>query len=562
MLRIALVVLLALALAGGAFLLLRSGDEGAGGSGGSLARDVVEEGPRAELAAPSLVGTGTGPRPRSVEIVPNAAPGPGVGEEIVLTVRVVDDATGAGVAAARVAFERAASPCPRLPPDALAPGAAPEVGAGKAPFHATDRDGRLALPEWAGLRAFAPLDVFARAPGYVVGTACGVSVPGEALIRLVKGLTLGGKVTDRQGKRLPGATLRAAPGVGTPALPGHSGGARTDDQGRFEMDGLVAGPLALTVAREGFVPLRLPAEDPADGRERTYVLAPAYTVRFRLRTDDGREVVSPTLEARAPGRPPFQAVQILTLSEDRTHDGRLTEGVPLPATLGAVDLEVKAEGYAAWRALGEAVPPEGGEITYAVTLQRDAGQGGVKLTFEDDHGQTLKYAELRPSPPSIQPLERQDLAGGIVYEAQDALRFPSLPPGRYRFGAAAFAYAPAVVEVTVVGGTETEVRVTLRAAARLKVRFVAPSPRLVRFQLLQGRLPVTALPETPPAPRADPSAPEDAALAAGADGLLLGGLATGTYVVEVVSDDLLPSRTSVQVREGETEEVEIRVQPR
>ena len=63
--------------------------------------------------------------------------------------------------------------------------------------------------------------------------------------------------------------------------------------------------------------------------------------------------------------------------------------------------------------------------------------------------------------------------------------------------------------------------------------------------------------------------PEDAALvptgededepvyAAGEDGLLLSGLATGSYVVQVTSDLVTAPPTTVRLREGDTEEVDL-----
>jgi hypothetical protein len=368
---------------------------------------------------------------------------------------------------------------------------------------------------------------------------------------------------DARQRPLARATVVASPGAGTPALPGHAGWVpATAEQGRFEIDGLLAGALRIAVRRDGFWPLVVEPEDPADDRERTYVLQPAYTFRFRIRTNDGREVVNPTLQANAPlARPAFQHVGILRLRDDRNADGQLTEGVMVPASVGSVALELKAENYAPWRSPAHAVPPEGGEITIPVVLDRDSGQGGLRFTFEDERGQRLEYGKLRAQPPSILALERQDLGGGIVYEVQEDLRFPALPPGRYRFGLSAFAYAPETVETAVVGGTETEVRVAFRPAARLRVRFTAPTARTVRFQLTQSGRPVPALPETE-APKAPAGTAEDPALSAGAEGALLGGLASGTYVVEVLSEDLRPSRTSVTLREGDTEEVEIRVEPK
>ena len=51
-------------------------------------------------------------------------------------------------------------------------------------------------------------------------------------------------------------------------------------------------------------------------------------------------------------------------------------------------------------------------------------------------------------------------------------------------------------------------------------------------------------------------------LAAGSEGLLLSGLAAGTYTVEVLSEELTAPSTIVHLKEGDTQEVEIQVSPR
>jgi hypothetical protein len=569
---VVVVVVAVLALGAAAFLLLRKDGEGFLGLGGAAEREELTEEERALLeSSPSLEGSNEPRRPRRPEPLAPSAPEPARNEEWLLRVRVVDDATGGPLAGAVVELRGGSEPCPSLStrlvdPDStrLGPRVAPDKDSGP-PGPDDGMDFRTNAEGWVDLSLMFPkgtrFGVHARVAGYVVGATCEVSVPSETTVRLVRALPLRGRVVDRLGKPIAGAVLWAEPGEGTSRTLGHIGGARADETGAFSIDGLLAGQHRITVSREGFWPLTVEAEDPTDPRERTYVLQPAFVLKFRLRSDDGREIVTPTLQATGASRTPFTLVQILKLTDDTTADGRLTAGVPVPATLGTVSLEVKAEGYAAWRMFDVPVPPEGGEQTFLVKLGRDTGQGGVRLVFEDERGQILKYGALNALPPTIQPLERQDLAGGIVYEVQESLRFPSLPAGKYRIGVTAFAYAPASVDALVLGGSEAEVRVPLRAAARLRVRFTAPTARTVKFRLTQGGRPVPALTEK--APVRDPAKPEeDAVLTSGEEGVILGGLASGSYVVEVVSEDLQASRTSVSVREGETEEVEIRVHPR
>lgn len=578
--KIALVLLLAAAVAATAVLLVWQ----TGGStifGGKAERDEVEETHGNELTAPRLDAAPTAPRVRAPQGRQDEVPRADTADDVVLTVNVLDDESGAPIEGARLTLETSQAECPRLGAmgpmgpmtlqlgneDGIAGGGGPAklrvAPAGVTRLFLTDHDGKF---EW--LRAeVAPgdaFDVFAQARGYVLGVACKVRILGQATLRLKRGITLRGRVMDTQRKPVAGATVVAMPGAGTPALPGHAGWVpTTSEEGRFEIDGLLAGALRVTVQRAGYWPLVLEAEDPKDEHERTYVLQPAFTVKFRLRTNDGREIVNPTIQANAPlAQPPFQSLKILKLLDDKTADGQLTEGLMVPASLGTVALELKAESYAPWRSPAEPVPPEGGERILPVTLDRDAGQGGLRISFEDERGKRLKYVELRALPPSIMALERQDLGGGIVFESGEDLRFPSLPPGKYRFAVRAFAYAPDTFDTVVVGGTESEHRVAFRAAARLRVKFTAPTARMVRFRILQDGRPVPALPEEGESKPTDPPRADDPALSAGEGGALLGGLASGTYVVEVISEDLQSSRTPVTVREGETEEIDIPVRPK
>ncbi len=565
--RIALLLALVLAAGAGVYLLL------GGGGGGAIdeADDRESElaGPGADLEAPGLHGLPGARRPaptngRQPEIVVQPPGEPEPPAEVVLRVTVLDDATGAPLPHARLWWEDAREPCPRLPDEGhISPPPSP-LSSQAVRAHAPDAEGRFALDTSLLARPGAEsLDVFASHEGYVIGIACAVRLPGEVTIRLKRGLTLRGSVTDQLGRPLADAILLARPGAATAPVPGHGGWAATNEQGEFKMDGLLEGALNVRVGREGYFPLELPAEDPVDTRPRTYALTPAFVLRFRLRTDDGRPVVNPSVRLVWGTRPPVEKLELVQLLGDETSDGILTQGISLPATVPSVRIEVKAEGYATWVRAEEPVPPEGGERTLNATLGRDTSQGGLRLVLEDERGQRLLYSKLEALPPLITPLDRQNIMSGVLTEMGEDLRFPSLPLGRYRITVRAYAHAPGTVEALVVGGTETEARLTLRPPARLRVKFSAAESRIVRFQLLLDGVPVAALPEPGAGATPESDAPDGRpALAAGAGGVLLGGLANGTYVIEVLSEDLQPSRTSVRVREGETEEIEIPVRPR
>ena len=563
--RIALLLALVLAAGAGAYLML--GGDGGGAIDSTSGREQGVEGPGADLESPGLRGVPGARRPAqgpgtepTTSAPPPAPPEPG---EILLRVTVLDDATGTPLPHALVWWEKAREPCPRLPGEEQLSPPRLLLHSRIVRKHAVGPEGRFDLDSNTYLAEDRVLDVFAEHAGYVIGVACAVRLPGDVTLRLKRGLTLQGTVTDLQGRPLADAILMARPAAATAPIPGHAGWAASDEQGHFAIEGLIAGALRVRVGREGYFPLELLAEDPADSQPRTYALTPAFVLRFRLRTDDGRPVVNPTVRLVWGTRPPVEKLELIQLLGDETSDGILTQGISLPATAPSVRIEVKAEGYATWVRAEEPVPPEGGERTLNATLGRDTSQGGLRLVLEDERAQRLAYSELDALPPLITPLDRQNVQSGVLSETGPDLRFPSLPLGRYRITVRAYAHAPATVEAQVVGGTETEARLTLRPPARLRVRFSASQARIVRFQLLLDGLPVAALPEPSAASAPESAAPDGSpALAAGEGGVLLGGLASGTYVVEVLSEDLQPSRTSVRVREGETEEVEIRVQSR
>jgi hypothetical protein len=562
--RVALVLLMLLAGGAAAWMLLQGGSTS--DVDGVEGREALEEGEETLLEAPGLTGQ-PGPGRRAPRPTPEAVAAPSAPPEapsdvkVFVTVTVLDDATGAVLPGAVVWWEPARDPCPRLPREE-------HISAPQSPLSSrvvvrmpVDAEGRALLTEvQVGNTPSETFDLFARHPGYVMGMACAVRHPGEATIRLKRGLSLQGTVTDAKGTPLADAEVLVRPGAATPPVPGHAGYAATDEQGRFSLDGLVPGALRVRVGREGYFPLELEAEDPSDPQPRTYVLTPAFVVRFRLRTDDGRPVVNPTARLIW-GNPPRENLQILQVLGDETSDGVLTQGLSMPATSPTVDLQVKAEGYAAWVRQGEPVPADGGERVVHVTLARDAGQGGLRLVLENERGEPVDYSQLGALSPTVQPLDRQNITSGALIEVGKDLRFPSLPTGRYLVTVRAHAYAPASVEARVTGGTESEVRVRLAPPARLRVKFTANETRIVRFQLLQQGRVVQAIPE--PVPNAPRTAQDDRPqLAAGEAGVLLGGLAGGTYEVEVLSEDLRPTRTSVTLREGQTEEVEIAVQRR
>ena len=87
---------------------------------------------------------------------------------------------------------------------------------------------------------------------------------------------------------------------------------------------------------------------------------------------------------------------------------------------------------------------------------------------------------------------------------------------------------------------------------------------MVRFRLTQGRETAIPFPELAAGQAAREATPgaTDGTLDAGPDGVLLSGLATGRYTIEVISPDLTATPTAVDLVEGDTKDVEISVSKR
>lgn len=565
MARLALLLLVLAGLAAGAWLWLGAGpgpgdavvDEGERPEATPTAGPVLEAQPgtagSAPRRAPGSGPAGSAPPGRTPGEAPPVAPA-----AVVLRVRVLDEVRGQPLAGAVVWCEPARQPCPRLPRAEDDPGRPTSVLSSRVvwgtPTDASGlaqlREGQVPEPSAAGL------DVFARAAGHVVGLACGVRGMDEVLLRLRPALQLRGTVVDRSGKPLPDASLEARQlaAKGVPVEPGHAGEAWTDEQGRFVVDGLLPGLLVLRIGAEDHMPREVD-EDPSRPGERRYELVRACRVAFRLRTDDGRPVEHPTFRV-AYGAEREERIGLLQVQGSATSDGVLTQPFLVPEDAGTVDVEVKAPGYAPWRRSAQAVPSSG-DLVLPVTLLRDAQQGSLRIAFEDEAGQPLPWDQQSAAAPALRALDGQALGGGTLVEHGKELRLLGLPPGRYELLLRTHAHAPLRLEARVAGGTESEQRVRLRPSALLRVRFTAAQARVVRFRLLQAGEVVPALPQD-----ATPDGAGDTPdLAASGEGILLGGLATGDYDVEVTSDDLRPTRTRVSLREGELRDLTVAVEP-
>jgi len=228
---------------------------------------------------------------------------------------------------------------------------------------------------------------------------------------------------------------------------------------------------------------------------------------------------------------------------------------------------VKALGYSPWTSEAIEIPQEGGATTVAVELRRDPNLGRLILRLEDKDGNPLSYLTEKAVLDGIWRRDGQAVGGGIVLKPGETLELPALPSGPYGLVLRSPGHAPVTLDkLDVAAGRDTEVRVALGPPAKVKVKFTAAERTTVLFRMAQGNEAILSFPELPPGsvppPDGGAGLPRDGSVTAGLEGVVLSGLATGRYTIEVLSPELTAPPTSVDLVEGDTKEVEIAVSKR
>jgi hypothetical protein len=132
---------------------------------------------------------------------------------------------------------------------------------------------------------------------------------GKAVLVLKEGLTLRGRVIDRDGRPIAGARV-------SPAFPKRQAGAATDDRGRFELAHIPPGPIELTAQAKGYVPaqrkvvageaasieLRLEAGPAVTGRLVDQANRPIADAIFQFELGPSNRAAWPTARSGRDGR--------------------------------------------------------------------------------------------------------------------------------------------------------------------------------------------------------------------------------------------------------------------
>ncbi|MFO0932415.1 MAG: carboxypeptidase-like regulatory domain-containing protein [Planctomycetota bacterium] len=578
-----LLVLLALGVA--AFFLLRPR-----GDAPVVGEAVDDAGPRAARAPGAVdvdLASRAGRRPAAMDGAPGGADepppdasAPATGPRVVGV--VLDDASGEPVKGAVVVVTSASKPCPStVPADVFEWGfaVATPVREGDRSLArergkvSTGEDGAFALA-WDG----GPADLVVRKQGWLVATACAVGVEAPVTVRLRRGASIAGAVVTPTGAPIAGVEVAARPPRGLPETPGRVEAATSDAEGRFTVAGLLPEAFDLAFRHAAYFDEARPAVA-AGTRDLRVVMRPAFVVTFRLTTDDRTRPESPTVEWRLAGGGPGEIAMLQPAPAPAPAPGaaglpaEMQPGTPpagtfeyeplkVPAGRPTATFVVKAIGFEPWTSEPVEVPPEGGATTLDVPLRRDPTLGRARIALEDREHRVLSYADER----CTVALGRRDgkpVPAGVVTYPREAIEFPALPGGPWRFVIRAPRFAPATVDLDVRAAGETEGRAVLAPTAKLKVRFFATEPLLVKFRLVSGGEVAWPFVEKPANDAAAAGAPDEAGeeqtTASGHEGIVLTGLAAGRYTVEGVGPDVAVPPTPVDLVEGETKDVEITV---
>ncbi len=219
------------------------------------------------------------------------------------------------------------------------------------------------------------------------------------------------------------------------------------------------------------------------------------------------------------------------------------EPIRLPADRPTARFEVKAVGYSTWTSEAIEIPPEGGATTVTVELRRDPNLGRLIVRLEDKDGKPLSYVDEKVDP-MIWRRDGQTVGAGIVLKPGETLELPALPSGPYGIVLRSPVHAPVTFDkIEVAAGRDTEVRAALGPPAKVKLKFTGPEAATIEFRVAQGKDFVTFFVERAPGTalatqEGSAGGTGDGAIVAGAEAVVLSGLSTGRYTIQVTSPGL------------------------
>ena len=311
------------------------------------------------------------------------------------------------------------------------------------------------------------LDLAVTHPSYGPGSAPGVAVPSEALIRIVLLPTarVAGRTLDPDGKAVAGASVflseeESRSFGGQSALMGSGRFHRgvSDDEGGFSFGGVSPGPFSVSAQAPRRQQAELKNLEVKTGQDLTaleLVLAPAAEVTGKVLSPEGRPVAEAQVALVEASEQPYPSYSFLRAGTDADGQYRI-DGLPP----GKRTLEARAEGYR--RAVRDV--ELSGAAVVDFTLERGLEAAGRVV---DDAGSPIAGAELTLY--SSQPaFDNPHATSG----ADGAFRFYGLQDGTYRLVAFKDGYAPdrRGTKVTLAGAPVSGLEVKLSGGGTITGR--------------------------------------------------------------------------------------------
>jgi hypothetical protein len=366
-----------------------------------------------------------------------------------------------------------------------------------------------------------------------------------------RGRLIEGRVLGRGGVPVAGAVIEVVAGASAGTDAATLPTARSGPDGAFVLEGVPVDAPGLRARH----PTHADGEvevTPSTTRV-TVPLVPALVAWFRVRPPDGRAPEGVRVTATSGRFTRTQALSALGATDPEPPEPGLLGPVKVPAdTRADVLFDVDVPGFAPW-SIDDAAPATGATRVYEVGLVRPKAAGRVRVRLRTETGEPARYAqdvharlEALDGGPGPRVLPR-DGDGDVVFDG--------VPPGRWRVVVLSRGRAPATAEVDVKADEETSAEAAFTPEARARIRVVAHGGKPVLLRLTRRERPVPHYVDG----LGDIWAPS---FWTGEDGVVVGGLAPGEHVVEVIAPDLAPVGARFDARAGETVEVEVRPAPR
>ncbi|HYO12902.1 MAG TPA: carboxypeptidase regulatory-like domain-containing protein [Thermoanaerobaculia bacterium] len=328
----------------------------------------------------------------------------------------------------------------------------------------TGPDGRFAI---SGLREGQRIDIKAWREGYLQGAAVALDIPAPGPVRIVlePGARVAGRVVTEDGKPIANVGVYASGeegGLGMGRL--RRGAARTDETGRFELDGLEPGKLVLRAVAAGYLgaEARVEAVAGAETPDVRIVLRMGAVVTGRVLGPDGAPV-------------PGADVRVIQTSREET--------VYALAAGGA-----RTDGEGNYRLAGieegrRSIAASHDDFQRAVKdLDVRAGENRLDLQLGRGHPVTGRVVDAagRPVADARVVLSTRGFGHGgegpqeAASSADGSFRFPSVASGTYVLSASREGYAPgALPDPVQVGGApvaDLEVRLETGGTIRGRIK--------------------------------------------------------------------------------------------